>query len=330
MALQGETVLVTGATGFLGGALVQRLLVDGVRVRALVRSEQRGRDLAARGVGLVVGDLTDPEALRRAVAGCAVVFSVGAALHGPAAEQYAINVTGVGQLVDAAHQAGVRRVVHVSSIAVYGYDRFGVLSEVMPARPGIDHYGQSKALGERVLFERAAALGQEAVVVRPGMIYGPGSGAWTTRVFQLARRKPAPLPGRGSTYCPIVFVDDVVDLLVTAAVHPGAPGEIFNAVTDEPVTWREYIGAYASMAGHDLLLPVPLPVLQALALLVEPGLRLFGEPQPVRAMLEGFFARRRAYSMNKAARLLDWRPRVGLVEGMAAAEAWLRETGQLN
>ncbi|MBN2470270.1 MAG: NAD-dependent epimerase/dehydratase family protein, partial [Anaerolineae bacterium] len=176
MTLRGETVLVTGATGFLGGTLAARLLADGVRVRALVRSEQRGRDLGARGVQLILGDLTDPQALQRAVEGCTVVFSVGAALHGTAAEQYTVNVTGVEQLVEAAHRAGVRRVVHVSSIAVYGVERPGVLSEAMPAQPGSDYYGQSKALGERRLFERAAALGLEAVVVRPGMIYGPGSG----------------------------------------------------------------------------------------------------------------------------------------------------------
>jgi nucleoside-diphosphate-sugar epimerase len=84
------------------------------------------------------------------------------------------------------------------------------------------------------------------------------------------------------------------------------------------------------MAGRDVLRPIPLPVLRGVAPLVEAGMRLFGAPQPVRAMVEFLIAHGRTYSMDKAARLLDWRPRVGLAEGMAQAEAWLRETGLLR
>ncbi len=329
-SLRGQRVLVTGAGGFLGGALTRRLLAEGVSVRGLVRSEARGAGIAAHGAELCVGDLTDPSALQRAVADCSVVFHVGAATRGPAATQYRVNVTAVGQLVEAAHRAGVRRIVHVSTLAVYGYDRPGIMHEGLPPRPGQEHYAQSKALGEAVLFRRAAALGIEAVVIRPGMIYGPGSRFWTGRLFALMRRRPAPLPGDGRTYCPAIYVDDVVDLLLLAAEHPGAAGGVFNAVSDEPVTWREFLGAYAAMAGHRWLLPVPVPVLLAGARLLEPLLRLRGEPQPVSQMVAGLVARRRGYSMNRAAERLGWRPRVRLAEGMACAEAWLRETGQLT
>lgn len=329
MTLKGKQVLVTGATGFVGGALAMRLLAEGVHVRALVRDAARARDIEARGASLVVGDLADPEALAKAVAGCSVVFSVGAALHGSAVEQYAVNVTGVAQLVDAAQAAGVQRIVHVSSIAVYGYDRAGIMSEAMPPRPGVDYYGQSKALGEEVLLKRGAEHGIEVTVVRPGMIYGPRSGFWSGKVFDFVRRRPAFLPGSGATYCPVVYIDDVVDLLIVAAQHAAASGEIFNAVTDEAVTWREYLAAYASLAGHQMLWPVPAPLLRMVGLGAEAYTRLFGEPQPARGMVESLMIRRRAYSMNKAARLLGWRPQVGLVEGVARTEPWLRETGRL-
>lgn len=329
MTLKGKQVLVTGATGFVGGALAERLLADGVQVRALVRDATRARDLEARGASLVVGDLADPAALAQAVAGCAVVFSVGAALRGTALEQYAVNVTGVRYLAEAAHKAGVQRVVHVSTIAAYGYDQPGIISEAMPLQPGAEHYGQSKALGEQVLFERAAALELDVAVIRPGMVYGPHSGFWSGKLFDFAQRRPAFLPGSGNTYCPVIFIDDLVDLLLVVAQHPAASGEVFNAVSDEPVTWRQFIGAYASLAGHQMLWPVPVAVLRGIALLAEPLTRLFREPQPVRGMVDVLFAGRRAYSMNKAARLLDWRPRVGLVEGIARTEPWLRETGRL-
>jgi len=328
--LRGQQVLVTGAGGFLGGALTARLLAEGVRVRGLVRSEASGAEIAARGAELCVGDLTDPETLRRAVAGCTVVFHVGAALRGPAAVQYRVNVTAVGRLVEAAHAAGVRRIAHVSTVAVYGYDRPGIMHEDLPLRPGLEHYAQSKALGEEVLFRRARELGIEATAIRPGMIYGPGSRFWTGKVAALMQRRPAPLPGDGAAYCPVVYVGDVVDLLLVVAEHPAAAGCVFNAVSDEPVTWRAFLGAYAAMAGHRWLVPLPVPLLLAGATLVEPLLRLGGEPQPLRQMVAGLVARRRGYSMNRAADLLGWRPRVRLVEGMAQAESWLRETGQLG
>lgn len=327
--LRGQQVLVTGASGFLGGALANRLLAEGVRVRGLVRSEARGTAIAKRGAELCVGDLTDPEALRRAVAGCVVVFHVAAATGGPAAEQYRVNVTAVGQLVEAACAAGVRRIVHVSTIAVYGYDRPGILHEGLPPRPGLEHYAQSKALGEQVLFQRAGELGIEATVIRPGMIYGPGSRFWTGRFFAAMRRRPAPLPGDGTAYCPVIYVEDVVDLLLVAAEHPAAVGCVFNAVSDKPVTWRQFLGAYAAMAGHQWLIPVPVPLLLTGAAMLEPWLRLRGEPQPIRQMVTGLVARRRGYSMNRAADRLSWRPRVSLAEGMRRSEAWLRETGQL-
>jgi nucleoside-diphosphate-sugar epimerase len=330
MTLRGEQVLVTGASGFVGGALVARLLADGVRVRGLVRSAEKGARLAALGMEPVVGDLIDPAVLPRAVAGCALVFHVGAATGGALALQYEVNVTAVGRLADAAATAGVGRLVHVSSLAAYGYGPPAVVTEDSPLCPGVEYYGQSKALGEAMLRRRAAARGLPFAILRPGLIYGPRSGFWTGGAFRLMDRTPAFLPGAADQPCPAVFVDDVVDLLITAAEHPGAVGEAFNAVSDPQPTLRDFLGAYAAMAGREVLLPIPLAVLRGVAGLAEVGLRLYSEPQPVRAMVDSLIANRRVYPMDKAARLLDWRAKVGLVEGMARAEAWLRETGRLR
>ncbi len=330
MALEGQHILVTGASGFIGGAVVARLVAEGARVRGLVRSAEKGAVVAGLGAEPVLGDLTDADALRRAVQGCAIVLNVGAALGGSAATQSAVNVTAVGVLAEIVHAAGVRRLVHISSIAAYGYGGAEIVTEDTPLRPGAEHYGQSKALGETRLRERCAVCGLPYVIIRPGMVYGPRSGFWTRKMAELMNRTPAMLPGEGETPCPVIYIGDLVDLIVVAAEHPNAAGQVFNGVSDPPPTWRQFLGAYAAMAGRSRFIPIPIPVLRGIAPVAEIVTRLSGEPQPVGQMIDGLIAGRRVYSMAKAARLLDWRPRVGLDEGMAQAAIWLREVGLLE
>lgn len=328
MTLQGKQVLVTGASGFVGGAAVERLLADGAVVRGMVRSLQKGERIKALGAELALGDLTDAGSLRQAVSGCSHVFSVGAAMRGPLDVQMAVNVTGIEALVDICHESGVSRVVHVSSIATYGYRAPDIVTEATALRPSNEYYGQTKALGEQRLMSRAAELDLPASVVRPGMIYGPRSGFWTGKMFDLMKYPIAVLPG-GDNLCPAIYIDDLVDLLVLCAEHPSAAGEVFNGTMDPPPTWSEFLGAYARMTGRGLIVPVPHVLLRAAAGVAEAVMRLRGTPSPLRDMVDGVLGRKRVYSMDKAADLLGWSPRTTLAEGMANAEVWLRESGRL-
>lgn len=328
MSLAGKTVLVTGASGFTGGALTASLVKAGARVRGLVRSERKGERVAAAGAEQVIGDITDRASLRRAMPGCEIVFHVAAALDGPWARQYAANVNGTGNVAEIAYEAGVRRVVHVSSISTYGFDTPDELTEDTPLRPGIDFYGRTKALAEQRFWQVVQTSGMEGVIVRPGMIYGPGSNFWTRAAFRLVRSLPVPLFGSGVVPCPLISIGDVVDLLLIAAEHPNAVGEAFNAVMDPPPTWFEYLDAYAKMAGRTSYPVMPGWMLRGLAALAEPLTGLLGQPQPTRGQVS-LLLEYHHYSAAKAAALLDWRARVSLAEGMAQSAAWLREIGEL-
>jgi nucleoside-diphosphate-sugar epimerase len=191
MTLSDQQVLVTGATGFLGGALALRLATDGARVRALARSPHKVAILRERAIEVFEGDVTDREAMRQAVRGCRVVFHVAASLGGNYAQHRAVNVEGTRNVVQAAAFANVERFIHVSSISTYGYNYRGDVTEEMTLAPGADPYAITKAEAERVVREADIPY----TMIRPGMIYGPGAVNWTGNLLKVARLNPTPFVG---------------------------------------------------------------------------------------------------------------------------------------
>ncbi len=311
-------VLVTGATGFLGGALTRRLSSSGVSVRVLVRRpDDTLRELS--GVELVLGDLTDAHSLDQIAAGCDVVFHCAAALGGPANYQHQVNVVGTRNLLNVCD--GVCRVVHVSSIAVYGYRQRSDVTEETPHDPGADPYNISKSRGEAVVRESAIPYS----IIRPGMIYGPRGGLWTVTAFKLARRNPTVFlgDGRGSAYP--VHVDDVVDLMLVLADHPAAAGEAFHCTPDPSPTFRQYLGAFAD---HQRWFGVPVVPVALMARMLRPfaGNRHRLQDLPdILGMLQTY----RTYRMDKARDRLGWEPRIDLEAGVQSCMPYLREKGLL-
>src|SRR5258708_6415114 len=130
-----QTAFVTGASGFIGSAVTRRLLEDGIPVRALCRTPAKGQTLAAQGAEIIIGDLRDVESWHKNLNGCDVLFHLGAAMSGSQTDCYAINVKGTMNLVGAAIESNIGRFVHISSVAVYGYDADGEIDESHPHHP---------------------------------------------------------------------------------------------------------------------------------------------------------------------------------------------------
>ncbi len=318
--------LVTGADGFLGSRLVPRLAADGWTVRALVR-RGIGR-VAPAGVERVWGDVNDAPSLRAATEGCERVFHC--AWGGMSmAEGTRINVDGTRNVIEAAAAAGVGRVVHVSTMAVHRLPTPAELTEDHPLVTRGDAYSATKAAGERTAFEVGAARGVEVTALRPTIVYGPRAPVWTLTYFQRTHLEQLLLVDGGAGWANLVHVEDLVDALVAAAQRPEAAGQAFLISGEHPVTWREYIGAFARMCGKPLPPSVPSWWAPWEALWQFAYGMLTDRPRRLTRVDAGIMSSRTRVSIAKAQRLLGYAPRYTLDRGMVDCEAWLRESGYL-
>lgn len=328
-ALNGKQVLVTGATGFIGGRLAQRVAAEeGAVVTGTGRQLDKVPFLADLDVKLVRADLQDTAVMGQLMAGQEIVFHCAAlrAKH-QANDDVAetINSTVIESLMRLAAEADVRRFIHVSSMNAYGPPQRPVVDETHPLNINQrDTYGRTKALGEVVAWQTAAALDLELVVVRPGMVYGPRSDGWSIRMVEVLQKG---LPvifggGRGNTYQ--VYIDNLIDGMLLTAVLPQAAGEAFNFV-DPPVSWRTFFNYYAAMCGEKPR-AVPMWAAKILAFASE---KLNLALPLTRERLE-YYIQSPTFPLTKAKELLGYQPRVDIDEGMKRTEAWLREVGYLK
>jgi nucleoside-diphosphate-sugar epimerase len=243
--------------------------------------------------------------------------------------QRQINVTGTRNVANAAVSAGALRIVHVSSIAVYGYSQSGDVTEATPPNPGQDPYNITKAEAENELRSIASASHMPFSIIRPAMIYGPRSGMWTGNFFRLAKRRPTFFIGRGDGTTFPIFVDDVVDLMLLLAQHPDAVGETFNCAPDPSPTWREFLGAYSKLAGHQSWLGIPpglvSPFVSLIGALAQPNTQVKELPNLLQMALGHV-----TFKMTKARERLGWEPKVNLQSGVERCAPWLRDKGWLT
>jgi len=246
--LEGRRVLVTGATGFIGGRLVECLAECGHdQVRVLVRNFRRASRLARYPVEIFAGDLTDAEAVERAARDCDVIFHCAYGNEADPKGQRLVNVDGTRFVLDAALQHGVGSVVYLSTQMVYWVPQEGSLDESAP-HDYIGHpYADSKIDAEKLVFSYAKEQGAPVVVLQPTVVYGPDAPVWTVNVLRQLREETVPLVDDGTGLCNAVYVDDVVRAMLLAVDRPDVAGEAFLISGDAAVTWREFYEAFAGM-----------------------------------------------------------------------------------
>ncbi|HVJ87585.1 MAG TPA: SDR family NAD(P)-dependent oxidoreductase [Caulifigura sp.] len=320
-------MLVTGAAGFLGRRLVRELAGEGLRVRCFLRASSKTDDLRSfvgdalwPQVDIVRGDLMNPADCRAAVDGIDVVLHAAAGLTGSSAVMFLNTVVPTRRLMDACIEQQVKRFVLVSSLGVYGaasLKKNSVLDESCPVDEAAhlrDPYTYSKVVQEQAAWEAHRERGLPLVVIRPGVIYGPGRGALSNRIgLQVGGRM---LRIGGGRQLPYVYVDHVATAMRQAALEPDVVGEAFNVLDDELPNGKSVLRMYRAAGKRVRSLWIPQCAIGPLSSLYERYSR-WSEGQ-----LPGVITRYRSDSMwkplrftnAKARQRLKWSPHLSFAE----------------
>ncbi|MBN1217449.1 MAG: NAD-dependent epimerase/dehydratase family protein [Anaerolineae bacterium] len=329
-------VLVTGATGFIGGHLAQTLLAQGHHVRLLVRPASIPPPCL--GFEICWGDVSDSETTRTAVKGIDLVYHLAAIRDRwgiPYRDYYRVNVEGTRHLLQSAADQG-SRFVYCSSVGVMGHPGCLDIDEGFPyaAGDGKYNYSHTKALADEMVLDYGAKKRLFATVVRPVITYGPGDtwGMVTRLIDLLARGRFLPV-GNGRNYLHLAYIADVVQGFLLAAENDRANGQVYIIAGPAPITLNDLVDKMAQL----LEMPVPSWHVPAyLARIVGRGLETFyalkqymgietlgSVPFITRDKVDTLVINR-SYSILKAQKELGFKPIVGYDEGLSKTIAWWR------
>ena len=256
--MESSTAFVTGGSGFIGGRLIERLVAEGIRVRALARSDSSGAAVEARGAEAVRGDLADVDAIRAGAQGCDTAYHLAANVEqwGPWQDFVRDNVVGTQNVLSAAKAAGVARFVHCGTeAALIAGEPLRNVDESAPLRPDSKApYAATKAQAELAVRD-ANGKGFETVVIRPRFVWGAGDTTLLPAMVDMVKSGRFAWIGGGKQLTDVTHVDNVVEGLLLGARN-GRGGEAYFVTDDDPVVFREFVSALLETQGVERAQPV--------------------------------------------------------------------------
>ena len=326
------TNLVTGATGFLGAALVTELLRQKQSVRILVRDEQKARAQFGEAVDIIVGDINDEKQVRRAVDGASIIYHLVGRLYHPSTPPelyYRTHVEGTRTLLAACQgQRQLQRIVHCSTTGVHGETGKTPAAEDAPFAP-TNPYEVTKLEAELLALRACKEDGLPVNVARPGLVYGPGD-LHLLGFFASINKGLFRVIDGGKALLHPIYIDDMTTAFLLCAERPEAIGRSYNLAGDHPVTIRELATAIAHSLNKQLpagSIPLWLANLASDIFAMTPGMR--GEKAPLTRSRVKFLTHSRVYDISRASNELGFSPEVQLEEGMQRTAEWYRKYGYL-
>ena len=330
-------ICVTGANGFVGSNLCKTLIEKGHQVIGLARNTSNLEFIDNLSeLEVCTGDLTDPNSLKQAFDGVSIVYHVAghASDWGKWQKFQAVNIHGVRNVMECAISCGVKRVVHISSVSVYGFpgamdikeDRSWIL------RPD-DPYVTSKQKGEEIALG-FNGNGIEVTVLRPAGLYGPNDRTTSLNLLPEIARRRLPYIDGGKYVMGPIYIDNFVRAAILAGEKGSAPGQAYNIVDDGKTTWRQYIEwMCAGLKCGKPLLSVPSWIAWPLACLVEGlarALSLKDAPPITKYRIRAVMGDSH-FSSDKAKRELGYKPEISTREGVRRTVNWyLQYTTQIS
>ena len=322
-------VLVTGASGFLGGRLTEMLAERGETVRILARATSDLRHLSHLQIQIVRGDLDDAAALAEAIRGVRVIYHCAACSTdwAPLATYLTTNVVGTQNLLDAAVRAGsVERFLHVSTTDVYGYPH-QVCGESSPMHDSGLPYNRSKMMGEEAVWQAHRERGLPVTVVRPATIYGPRGKDFVVDIAGMLRQRLMLLVDDGRARGGFTYVDNVAQAMMDAAASAATVGRAYNICDGTNTTWRKYTHALADALGYKrpwlrLSFSTAFALGQAMEA-IHATLPLPGRPLLTRHAVH-LLGQDQEFPAPRAREDFGFAPQVSFAEGMARSAEWVR------
>ena len=329
MKLQGARIFVTGSSGFIGGFLCNALLQQGGEVKVLIRSMLDEAPMKNHGMIPILGDVNSPDILNHAINNCDIVchLAVGIGKYDAAKK---INVEGIKNVLDAAHSGGVKKVVVISSIAVYGSDLPDLVEENYPLTKTGNPYEVTKAEAEQVVSDYREKYNLDITIIRPTIVYGPKSPLWTISLFDRVKNDEIILIDKGNALMNLIYIDDLIDLILKVIEHPESINGTFHANNPEHVTWAEYLGELSKMLGKYPPKSISLRKAKYLKNYYLWQYRFTRISGP----LTGFDIREQQnktlFSSKKAELVLGFVPNISFHTGMDKIKNWLLEEGYIT
>jgi len=327
-----KNVLVTGATGFVGGHVAEACVVRGYRVSALARPGSDTSLLEQAGVTIHRGDLTEAETVVRATNDVEIVIHCAAKVGDwdPVEAYRQVNVEGLRILLDVCRGKALQSFIHLSSLGVYAArDHHGTDETAPLPNEHVDGYTQSKVEAERLALQYQRDFQVPVVVLRPGFIYGPRDRTVLPRLIASLRARKLRYFGGGQQALNTIYVGNLVEAVLLALANAEAVGRVYNLTDGEAVSKRRFIGTLALALGlpEPRSVPVPVWLARVVAQALEQRARRRDAAEPPRltqASLK-FIALHLDFSIERARRELGYRPRFTFEQGMEETLGWLKE-----
>ncbi|MBI2024668.1 MAG: NAD-dependent epimerase/dehydratase family protein [Candidatus Harrisonbacteria bacterium] len=325
-----KKVLITGATGFIGGALVKRLLKNkNYKIICLVRDLSKAAKLKELGAELVKWDMTDSQNVEDAMRNASIVIHLAAVLankHASKTEMRAVNVDGTRNILKIAKLIGAKQFIFLSSALLSWHRSIDCPNEESPVLPTTE-YEKTKLEAER-LVKSASSSEFQTTVMRPGVVYGPG-GIGFSPLFKAVKTGKFFYVNNGSHIFELTFIDDLIDVILATIGNNSAYGETFIISEQNPKTFREFTEQIARTIGvTPPKLSIPAPVFKIAWMFLYP-LELLGLPIPISESTFKTLTLRRVFDTTKAKKMLNYTARISLEEGVKQSVDYYKNIGIL-